>query len=63
MIASVGKDLTAHAKAGDIIKLLAEKLGGKGGGKPDFAQGGASDVAKLAGEMDNLTGWIEGKLA
>ena len=63
MIASVGKDLTEHAKAGDIIKLLAEKLGGKGGGKPDFAQGGASDVAKLAGEMDNLTGWIEGKLA
>lgn len=62
MTASVGKDLTAQVKAGDIIKLLAENLGGKGGGKPDFAQGGASDVSKLAGEMASLKGWIEGKL-
>ena len=45
LTASVGKDLTSKIKAGDIIKHLSEQLGGKGGGKPDFAQGGATDVA------------------
>lgn len=58
MTASVGKALTAQVKAGDIIKLLAENLGGKGGGKPDFAQGGASDINKLAGEMAKLPTWL-----
>jgi len=39
LIASVAKDFTASIKAGDIIKHLATELGGKGGGKPDLAQG------------------------
>lgn len=61
--ASVGKNLTEKVKAGDIIKDVCEKLGGKGGGKPDFAQGGATDVANLATVMTNLQDWIATKLA
>ena len=45
MTASVGKHLTGKIKAGDIIKHPSENLGGKGGGKPDFAQGVQPTVA------------------
>lgn len=60
--ASVGKNLTDKVKAGDLIKYLAENLGGKGGGKPDFAQGGGTDVAKLPSVMGELVKWIREKL-
>lgn len=63
MTASVGKDLTGKIKAGDIIKHLSEQLGGKGGGKPDFAQGGATDVAGLPTALAALPTWIGEKLA
>lgn len=63
MTASVGKALTGNVKAGDIIKHLSEQLGGKGGGKPDFAQGGATDVAGLATALAALPNWIGEKLA
>lgn len=62
MTASVGKNLTNQIKAGDIIKHLAENLGGKGGGKPDFAQGGATDVANLSNVMGELNKWIQQQL-
>lgn len=58
LIASVAKDLTKQIKAGDIIKHLCQKLGGKGGGKPDFAQGGATASAELDKIMAELTDWI-----
>lgn len=58
LTASVDKDLTAKVKAGDIIKQLCQDLDGKGGGKPDFAQGGANDVdgtdKALASALDDL---------
>ena len=47
LVAGVTQDLTSQVKAGDIIRQLASKLGGKGGGRPDMAQGGGSDVAAL----------------
>ena len=47
MIVSVSKDLTNKFKAGDIIKEIAPIIGGKGGGKPDMAQGGGTDISKL----------------
>ena len=61
--ASVAKDLTSKVKAGDIIKHVTEQLGGKGGGKPDFAQGGASDVAGLPNVLNALPTWLGEKLA
>ena len=61
LIASVAKDLTANIKAGDIIKHLGQELGGKGGGKPDLAQGGAPLNEKFAPVMAGLTAWLEAK--
>ncbi|MGP5217156.1 alanine--tRNA ligase [Psychrobacter celer] len=62
LAASVAKSVTAKIKAGDIIRHLAGELGGKGGGKPDYAQGGApkSDSAKAV--TDALPAWIAEQL-
>ncbi len=61
LIASVAKDFTSSIKAGDIIKHLAAELGGKGGGKPDLAQGGAPLNEKFEQVMADLTAWLEAK--
>ncbi|MBO3652676.1 alanine--tRNA ligase [Acinetobacter bereziniae] len=61
LIASVAKDFTANLKAGDIIKHLATELGGKGGGKPDLAQGGAPLNEKFEQVMTDLTAWLAQK--
>ncbi|OUY07574.1 alanine--tRNA ligase [Acinetobacter populi] len=58
LIASVAKEHQAVVKAGDIIKHLAAELGGKGGGKPDLAQGGAPLNEKLDAVMTSLTQWL-----
>jgi alanyl-tRNA synthetase len=47
LIAAVSKDLTQKIKAGDIIKEVAPVVGGKGGGRPDMAQGGGTDISKV----------------
>ncbi|MFB0984432.1 MAG: DHHA1 domain-containing protein, partial [Acinetobacter towneri] len=54
-------DITATIKAGDIIKHLATELGGKGGGKPDLAQGGAPLNENFATVMAGLTAWLAAK--
>ncbi|MEB3752897.1 alanine--tRNA ligase [Acinetobacter sp. MD2(2019)] len=59
LIASVAKQFTAHLKAGDIIKHLSSELGGKGGGKPDLAQGGAPLNDKFAPVLAALPAWLE----
>ncbi|WP_180043304.1 MULTISPECIES: alanine--tRNA ligase [unclassified Acinetobacter] len=61
LIASVAPDFTATIKAGDIIKRLATELGGKGGGKPDLAQGGAPLNENFATVMAGLTAWLAAK--
>lgn len=52
--ASVAKDLTNKVKAGDIVRQLAGELGGKGGGKADYAQGGAGKFDQLNSVLDRL---------
>ena len=47
LVASVDKELTKHYHAGDIIKELAGMVGGGGGGRPDFAQAGGKEPAKI----------------
>jgi alanyl-tRNA synthetase len=47
LIVGVTKDLTAKLMAGKIVGALAAKVGGKGGGRPDLAEAGGSDVAGL----------------
>ncbi|MBU5616093.1 alanine--tRNA ligase [Psychrobacter sp. TAE2020] len=60
--ASVAKSVTSRIKAGDIIRHLAGELGGKGGGKPDYAQGGAPKVANTVEVISALPAWIETQL-
>lgn len=59
LIASVAKQFTANLKAGDIIKHLSQELGGKGGGKPDLAQGGAPLNEKFEPVLAALPAWLE----
>ena len=61
LLASVATDFTGNIKAGDIIKHLANELGGKGGGKPDLAQGGAPLTDNFTSVMASLTTWLEAK--
>ena len=63
LAASVAKSVTAKVKAGDIIRHLAGELGGKGGGKPDYAQGGAPKSGNSTAVIDALPAWIETQLS
>ena len=54
IVVSVSKNLVGPYKAGDILKKLAENLGGKGGGRPDFAQGAAPNRSQLSQAFSNL---------
>lgn len=62
LAASVAKSVTAKVKAGDIIRHLAGELGGKGGGKPDYAQGGAPKAANTSEVINALPAWIADQL-
>jgi alanine--tRNA ligase len=59
----VSKPLTGKVKAGDLVKFAAEQVGGKGGGRPDLAQAGGSDVEKLPAMIDSVKDWVVAKLA
>lgn len=59
LLASVAKQYTTNLKAGDIIKHLASELGGKGGGKPDLAQGGAPLNEKFNQVIADLPAWFD----
>ncbi|WP_115719540.1 alanine--tRNA ligase [Gallaecimonas mangrovi] len=62
LIAGVSKGLTAKVKAGELIGMVAAQVGGKGGGRPDMAQAGGSDVAALKGALASVKGWVQAKL-
>ena len=51
LIVGVTKDLTGNVQAGKIVGLLAAMVGGKGGGRPDLAEAGGSDVGALDGAL------------
>lgn len=59
LVAGVTKDLTERVKAGDLMREFAGRLGGKGGGRPDMAQGGGSDVAALQEVLQAVPAWVE----
>ena len=62
LCAGVSKALTGKVKAGDLVKFAAEQVGGKGGGRPDLAQAGGTDAAKLPEMLGSVEGWVKGKL-
>ena len=62
LVAGVTKDLTAKVKAGELVNFVAQQVGGKGGGRPDMAQAGGDEPAKLPEALRSVRGWIEQKL-
>ncbi len=58
LVAGVTKDETTKVKAGDLLGFVAAQLGGKGGGRPDMAQGGGTDVAALPAALASVPGWV-----
>ena len=63
LAAGVTKNNIDKIKAGDLIKPVAEQVGGKGGGRPDFAQAGGNDPSKLDSALKSVPGWIADKLS
>ena len=59
LIAGVTSDLTAKVKAGDLVNFVAQQVGGKGGGRPDMAQAGGTDPAKLPLALQSVRSWVE----
>jgi alanyl-tRNA synthetase len=62
LIVGVTKDLTTKVQAGKIVGLLAAQVGGKGGGRPDLAEAGGSDVGSLDAALKSAAGAVEGLL-
>ena len=62
LIAGVTKDLTDRCRAGDLVKIAAEQVGGKGGGRPDMAQAGGSDPNGVAKALELARGWAAERL-
>ncbi|PPK51514.1 alanine--tRNA ligase [Marinobacter persicus] len=59
LVAGVTKSATNRIKAGDLMKHLAAEVDGKGGGRPDMAQGGGNDPSKLADALAGVPAWVE----
>lgn len=62
LVAGVTQDITNKLKAGDLMRHVAEQVGGKGGGRPDMAQGGGTNVAALESALSSVSTWVEQQL-
>ena len=62
LAAGVTADLIAKVKAGELVNFVAGQVGGKGGGRPDMAMAGGTDVAKVPAALASVAGWVGGKL-
>jgi alanyl-tRNA synthetase len=58
LAAGVSEDLLARMKAGNLINFIAQQVGGRGGGRPDFAQAGGSQPENLDGALSSVEGWV-----
>jgi len=63
LAAGVTKDNTDRVRAGDLIKPVAEQVGGKGGGRPDFAQAGGNDPDALDQALLSVAAWVTAQLS
>jgi alanyl-tRNA synthetase len=62
IVAGVTADTTARVKAGELVGNIAAQVGGKGGGRPDFAQAGGNDAAKLPAALASVAPFLSAKL-
>ncbi len=63
LVAGVTKDLTGKIKAGELVNFVARQVGGRGGGRPDFAQAGGNDPDKLDQALAGVADWVKRQLA
>ncbi len=62
LIAGVTADLTGRVKAGELVNMVAQLVGGKGGGRPDMAQAGGTQPENLPAALAAVQSWVEAKL-
>lgn len=62
LIAGVTADASKKVKAGELVNFVAQQVGGKGGGRPDMAQAGGTEPAKLPAALAGVKGWVEARL-
>jgi len=62
LIAGVTKDLTSNIKAGELVNMVAQQVGGKGGGRPDMAQAGGTEPANLPAALQSANDWLKERL-
>jgi alanyl-tRNA synthetase len=62
LVAGVTKDKTDRIKAGDLVNFVAQKVGGKGGGRADLAQAGGNDPSNLPAALASVPDWIRRQL-
>ncbi|MBY0483357.1 alanine--tRNA ligase [Nitrosomonas sp.] len=62
LIAGVSADLTGQIKAGELVNFVAQQVGGKGGGRPDMAQAGGTQLDQLPAALDSVMNWVRKKL-
>jgi len=62
LIAGVSKDVTDRVKAGELVGMIAQQVGGKGGGRPDMAQAGGTDSQALPAALAGVEAWVSAKL-
>jgi alanyl-tRNA synthetase len=63
LIAGVTADQTAKLKAGELVNLVAQQIGGRGGGRADMAQAGGNDAQNLDAALASVTSWVESTLS
>jgi alanyl-tRNA synthetase len=62
LVAGVGGTALKKVRAGELLSHVAQQIGGKGGGRPDLAQGGGEDTPKLDEALRGVTGWVRERL-
>ncbi|MBL4831151.1 MAG: alanine--tRNA ligase [Aliivibrio sp.] len=62
LIAGVTKDLIGKVKAGELVNMVAQQVGGKGGGRPDMAQAGGTDAKALPAALSSVEAWLAERL-
>ncbi|MDN5780839.1 MAG: DHHA1 domain-containing protein, partial [Luteimonas sp.] len=62
LVAGVGGSALKRIRAGDLLSHIAGQIGGKGGGRPDLAQGGGEDGPALAGALSGVAAWVASRL-
>jgi len=62
LVAGVTKDYMTQMTAGELVNVVAEQVGGRGGGRPDLAQAGGSDPSRLEGALNAVPDWVRSRL-